>query len=265
MASLKQVVSMYQNLTQEWNRKPSNYEKCGVLLKKLKVALTSLTFLPTSDSNATKQELLVARDILEIGAQWAIAVKDIPAFERYLAQLKSYYLDYRDDLPESAYKYQLLGLNLLCLLSQNRLAEFHTELELLPAKELQSNIYIKHPVSMEQYLMEGSYNKVFLARGNVPAESYNFFIDILLDTIRDEIAGCLEKAYEKIAFSEARRMLYFESEKQMKDYATGRGWKLGSNKYFKFHHEEKKTEEIVPACDLAKQAIEYARELEMIV
>nr|KAG5712337.1 hypothetical protein BaRGS_023916 [Batillaria attramentaria] len=65
----------------------------------------------------------------------------------------------RDDLPESTFKYQLLGLNLLCLLSQNRLAEFHTELELLPVKELQTNIYIKHPVSMEQYLMEGSYNK----------------------------------------------------------------------------------------------------------
>jgi len=34
------------------------------------------------------------------------------------------------------------------------------ELELLPTKEIQQNIYIKHPVSIEQYLMEGSYNKV---------------------------------------------------------------------------------------------------------
>ena len=51
-------------------------------------------------------------------------------------------------------------------------------------KEIQSNIYLKHPVSMEQYLMEGSYNKVFLAKGNVPAESYIFFVDILLKTIR---------------------------------------------------------------------------------
>ena len=33
-------------------------------------------------------------DILEIGAQWAIASKDIPAFERYMAQLKTYYMDY---------------------------------------------------------------------------------------------------------------------------------------------------------------------------
>ena len=32
----------------------------------------------------------------------------------------------RDDLPESAYKYQLLGLNLLRLLAQNKLADFHT-------------------------------------------------------------------------------------------------------------------------------------------
>ena len=56
------------------------------------------------------------------------------------------------------------------------MAEFHTELERLP--EIQNNIYIKHPVSLEQYSMEGSYNNVLLAKGNVPAASYNFFIDI---------------------------------------------------------------------------------------
>jgi len=34
-------------------------------------------------------------NILEIGAQWAIAKKDVDMFERYMAQLKCYYLDYR--------------------------------------------------------------------------------------------------------------------------------------------------------------------------
>ena len=34
--------------------------------------------------------------------------------------------------------------------------------------------------------MEGSYNKVLLAKGNVPAESFNYFIDILLNTVRFE-------------------------------------------------------------------------------
>ncbi|GFY50262.1 26S proteasome non-ATPase regulatory subunit 8, partial [Trichonephila inaurata madagascariensis] len=159
MEKVNDVVHVYQVLLQEWKKNPSNLEKCGQILEKLKVALTHMTFLPTSDTSATKQELLVARDILELGAQWSIKNKNIPSFERYIAQLKCYYLDYRNDLPESASKYQLLGLNLLCLLAQNRVAEFHTELELLPAKEIQTNVYIRHPVSMEQYLMEGSYNK----------------------------------------------------------------------------------------------------------
>lgn len=34
-------------------------------------------------------------DILEIGAQWSILKKDIPSFERYMAQLKCYYFDYK--------------------------------------------------------------------------------------------------------------------------------------------------------------------------
>merc|ERR1712038_1312278 len=265
MAALRDVVSQYQVLTQEWNRKPPNMDKCGELLKKLKVALTSLSFLPTEDVQASKQELLVARDILEIGAQWAIAKKDVETFERYMAQLKCYYLDYKDDLPESAYRYQLLGLNLLRLLAQNKLADFHTELELLPAKDLQTNIYIKHPVAIEQFLMEGCYNKVFLARGNVPAESYNFFIDILLNTIRDEIAGCLEKAYLKINLSEAARMLFFENQKPLKAYVEERGWKVKKDNFIYFVHEENKSDDPIPAKELATRSIEYARELEMIV
>jgi len=34
-------------------------------------------------------------DILEVGVQCSIAMHDIPSFERYMAQLKCYYLDYR--------------------------------------------------------------------------------------------------------------------------------------------------------------------------
>merc|ERR1712013_865455 len=108
------------------------------------------------------KELLLSRDTLEIGAQYAVMQEDIPGFERYMAQLQTYYHDHQGDLPDSPFQYQLLGLNLLCLLSQNRVAEFHTELERLPAHEVQSNVYIKHPVSLEQYIMEGSYNKVIL-------------------------------------------------------------------------------------------------------
>ena len=63
---------------------------------------------------------------------------------------------------------------------------------LQPSSDL-NNVYIKHPVSLEQYIMEGSYNKVLSLKGNVPAESYNFFFEILLNAVREEIASCVEK------------------------------------------------------------------------
>ena len=62
-------------------------------------------------------------------------------------------------LVKSDREFIVLGLNLLFLLSQNRIAEFHTELEVISQEGL-SNYYIKHPIELEQHVMEGSYNKV---------------------------------------------------------------------------------------------------------
>ncbi|XP_073247998.1 26S proteasome non-ATPase regulatory subunit 8-like isoform X2 [Porites lutea] len=254
---LKEVVSLYQTLIKEWNRKPVDLEKVGKLLSGMKMALIQFSFLPTSSCKPSPQELLLARDALEIGVQWSISKKDIPSFERYMAQLKPYYLDYKGILEESAYMYQLLGLNLLSLLAQNRLAEFHTELELLPAKELQNNVYIKHSVSLEQ---------VFLARGNVPADNYHFFMNILLDTLRDEIAACTEKAYPCISLPEATRILYFESEKDMRAFGEKRGWILKEDKYYYFELEsEKETKQEIPSYKMIQYMLEYAKELERIV
>ncbi|KAJ1557175.1 hypothetical protein HK096_008702, partial [Nowakowskiella sp. JEL0078] len=108
-------------------------------------------------------------EILETGAQWSTKANDIPAFERYISQLKTYYSDYGSIQPPSPFLYPLLGLNLLCLLSQNRIAEFHTELELIQPDE-PNNKFVSHPIIIEQCLMEGSYNKVWNACASVPAE-----------------------------------------------------------------------------------------------
>jgi len=264
MAELKAVVSEYQELSKEWAKgKNRDSAKISTLLTKLKLSLTELTFLPTKDQEANIQELAVSRDTLEIGAQYAVSVGDIPMFERYMAQLQTYYYDYNSKLPESAFKYQLLGLNLLCLLAQNRVAEFHTELERLPASEIQNNIYIKHPVSLEQYIMEGSYNKVLLAKGNVPAESYNFFIDILMNTVRNEIASCLEKAYKDISCSDAARMLSIPAG-EMAQYAKTRSWEVVGNR-LRYRQDNTQEENGVPSLELANMAITYAREMEQIV
>lgn len=44
--------------------------------------------------------------------------------------------------------YPLTGLNLLRLLSQNRLSEFHTALEVIDPEQLHNNAYIKQAVDL---------------------------------------------------------------------------------------------------------------------
>ena len=79
--------------------------------------------------------------MLEIGVQYALKTHDMGTFERYMAQLNAYYYDYRcvqnendfyplttttsSALPESSLMYQLIGANLLRLLSQKKIADFH--------------------------------------------------------------------------------------------------------------------------------------------
>ena len=53
-------------------------------------------------------------------------------FERHYALVKSCYADYASVLKASENQHQLQGLNLLCMLAQSTIAEFHTELELIP-------------------------------------------------------------------------------------------------------------------------------------
>lgn len=273
-STVNDAVALYKMLKTEWDRPAHSLEKCEGLLAKLKIYLTKLSFLPilSSGEGLSKQELVIARDVLEIGALHSIETKDNASFERYLAQLKCYYFDYSSELPESAYKYQLLGLNLLCLLSQNRVSEFHTELELLPLSEIKNNVYIRHPVSLEQYLMEGSYNKIFLSKGNVPSKYYTYFIDLLLDTIRVDIGGCIEKAYERISETEAARLLFFEPGKPgLAEYAARRKWTLNGKREYNFNDAAKSNSnqpgqhKKVPADAIALQVLDYARELEMIV
>jgi len=50
-----------------------------------------------------------------------------------------------------------------------------------------------------------------------------------MDCCSDEIARCLEKAYEKIGFSEARRMLFFDTDQMMLDYSR----EVKKNSYFR--------------------------------
>ena len=79
---------------------------------------------PAGESNV--QELLIAREAYELGCLISIELEEIEGFERHFALVKSCYTDYASVLPASESQHQLQGLNLLGLLAQSKIAEFHT-------------------------------------------------------------------------------------------------------------------------------------------
>ena len=258
--------SICEKLRKTWNRSPHNLPQLDKLLDELKVSLLEVSFLPTDSPgiDSQPQALLLAREMLEIGVMASVEKRDISGFEHYMAQLKHYYLDYKSLLEPSAYANQLMGLNLLCLLAKNKLAEFHTEIELLPPEQLLTDVYLRHPIHLEQFLMEGSYNKVFLSRDNVPAPYYKLFVDILLETVREEIVSCIVRSYSSLSFPEASKMLYFSNQEDMREFGVKQGWKLEGN-YFSFVSEEEKQRQSVPSMEILSKCFEYARDLEAIV
>ncbi|KAI7695332.1 hypothetical protein SSS_02216 [Sarcoptes scabiei] len=136
--------------------------------------------------------------------------------------------------------------------------------------EIQNNVYVRHPVTLEQYLMEGRYNKIFLSKNNVPSKYYTYFIDILLDTIREDIADCIEKVCDIIGRKDAFRLLFFsqQEEPEMATYARRRKWTLNEQDQFTFNQRKDRCEPgitKIPARKIALQMLDYTRELEMIV
>jgi 26S proteasome regulatory subunit N12 len=57
-----------------------------------------------------------------------------------------------------------------------------------------SDKHIVYPVTMEQHMMEGSYHKVIKASHHVPSPSAAFFVSLVADTVRLQIAECISRA-----------------------------------------------------------------------
>ncbi|KAI0265176.1 proteasome 26S subunit [Gloeopeniophorella convolvens] len=251
--------TLYTDLVRAFTSQPPDLAKSGRLLAELKIVLIETGLLFPQDDYSEK-DLCAARDILEIGAFWSIRTKDVPSFDRYFSQLQT-------TLPHSEREFPIRGLNLIRLLIQNRIADFHTTLESLPlpADELGANPYIRHPVDLERWLMEGSYSKVWNAREEAPAEEYKFFVDSLMGTIRNEIASCEEAAYQSLPLKDAATLLFFKSQSEVLEFAKQRGWQVNLTEgtiTFSQKGEEKLE---IPKEKLIANNLAYARELEQIV
>lgn len=214
-----------------------------------------------------KQEILLVRETLELAILLSTKMRDLEGFERHMAQVKSYYAVPLQGIERSVREPLILGLNLLRLLAQNRIADFHMELELIPIEQ-RSNLYIKSPIDLEMHMMAGSYNKVRSSREQVPAPEYLVFMDMMMETVRREIADCSEKSYDTLNVQDAQRMLLISSEEEFAQFVGSRGWIVeGGVIQFEKLRKQKGEGKLydTSAKDLISKTLYYARELERIV
>ena len=226
------------------------------------------------DFPSTAEYNTIAAQALELGVLISVAAEDLDSFERNISQLKAYYsllTSTSSSSITSNQKCHVLGLNLMYLLVENKLSEFHSELEFIAHDNTQSSSkYITFPINIERQLMVGSYDEVLQAfQSNLPDPSYQFFTDNLLQTVRDSIADCVEVSYKSLKISDAVAIMKFDSEEFLMEYVKEcrDDWIVDENSSelcFQLADSGKKASDI-PSNKLIAQTLSYATELERIV
>lgn len=279
-----------------------NYQQATSLLSRAKVALLKLNALIPTE-NTPRHYLQAARETLELGAIISIRLKDPVSFTRYFQQLQPFYALPREVLPKDGSQMsKITGLYLLLLLSDGDYAGFHTLLETLEmqarqagsGKELEDDVFIQYPIRLEQALMEGSYDRVWgeTKSERVPSEEFGMFsevrlpiilhigevdsclggdskltrLQVLIGTIRKEIASCSERAYPSIPVSDAKSLLFLDSEGAVISFAKELGWVVRDGRiYFPVQEEESSNDILATSDQVIENTLGYARELETIV
>ena len=94
-------------------------------------------------------------------------------------------------------------------------------------------------------------------------------MQVLIGTIRSEIASCSEKAYPSLPITDAKSLLFLDSEGSVVDFARSRGWAIQDGRiYFPANQEQglgTEREILLASGQVIENTIGYARELETIV
>jgi 26S proteasome regulatory subunit N12 len=281
MSDLRSIVPELRNALDRNQLDAAN----NLLSRAKRSLLLENALIPTPST--PPQLISLAREVLEFGAIASIRQTDADAFTRYYQQLQPFYdLERHASTPgESAgnvdfstsQRSKITGLYLLLLLSSGNSTNFHTVLEglveeaSLNGKSVEDDPYIKYPVELERNLMEGSYDKVWRETKSerVPSEDFGLFSNVLVGTIRSEIADCSEKAYPSLPIFNAKNLLFLESEGAVIEFAQQRGWILRDGRiHFPVEPEQAARSEkdiLVASSTVIENTIGYARELETIV
>ncbi|KAK1072734.1 regulatory particle non-ATPase [Friedmanniomyces endolithicus] len=138
-------------------------------------------------------------------------------------------------------------------------------------EHIEKDELIQYPVRLEQALMEGSYDKVWgETKGErVPSEEFAVFSEVLINTIRSEIASCSERAYPSLQISNAKNLLFLDSEGAVIQFAQARGWVAKDGRIY-FPQQEAEMlaagKDVMSSSNtVIENTLGYARKLETIV
>jgi 26S proteasome regulatory subunit N12 len=92
-------------------------------------------------------------------------------------------------------------------------------------------------------------------------------VQILVNTIRLEIASCAQRSYPSLSISSAKNLLFLDSEGAVVEFAKQQGWTLEEGRiYFPGLEAEKDMSgHEGDQKEVISNMIGYARDLEMIV
>jgi len=201
------------------------------ILPQLQLKIAMQKFPPGHEADEEKKKfLLIARETMELALMLCVREREISIFERRYAQLKPFYSPALNPLglPRSENEMLLEGLNLMYLLSHNKVSEFYAALESIPLEQRLTNVYLKYAINLEQLLTEGAYSKVLRARESIPHPCYEPFVGMLTAAVRNDVAKCMERAYESLDVATARRYLLFSAKDTVgfDSFIAGRRWTI---------------------------------------
>ncbi|KAG4303550.1 hypothetical protein PCANB_000125 [Pneumocystis canis] len=259
------------------------YKKCTEILTELKILLSENNLL-VPNIHALANDMVLARDVFEIGAYTSLRLSDMEAFARYTSQLQPYFSDpiLLSKLPLSQHRSLLTGLSLLNLLSKNCISDFYTTLETLPIDMIEHDKHISWVIKLEQSIMEGSYDRTQKMLMQCPSPEYEIYVNMIMDLVRNEIANCLEKAYSSLPLQNAVWLLFLSNLNEIIEFSHKKEWLIQNNRiYFPDMALESLDEMLVddqtntfkpsglktdiPCLTFVQQILGYAQELEQIV
>ena len=180
------------------------FDRAAMIFKQLKVLLLDFDSLPplSLETPNCAEERLLARDVYEDSILLAMGLEDKVLLEKNLQNLKPFYIP-TSNIPDSSNTPLIRGVELLFLLIENRLDDFHSTLEMLN-ESLLDHPSIKFCTDLDQHLMVGSFDKVLLSASHPPNAIFRFLLASLIDTVRLTIGDCIAAAYETLALESGR-------------------------------------------------------------